>query len=138
MSTPAPRLAEDRYPVDAGWPYSRGPSVTVVPPPAGVAARDLTWAALALLGVVLGAVALIWFLSLNPSAAPAKAAVPSVVGMPEAAAVRRLTSDGFEVRAIEPRSGAARGAVVAQRPTPASRLRRGAIVTIRVTNASAP
>jgi hypothetical protein len=144
MSTPAPRYAEeDPEPGTHGWPEPAprrpqrlapgGPS-----PRRRRSSRDLTWLGLAALGVVLAVVAGIWYLSLDRTAAPTELTVPSVLGLPEATAVQRLTTDGFNVRAVERPGDAKAGRVFQQRPAASSPLARGATVTIGVANGQTP
>ena len=97
-----------------------------------VAARprlvDRAWLVLALLGLALAAAATTWFVRLRP----APPAVPRVVGLSEARAVRALTTEGFRVQAVEASSSSVRPVVTSQRPRGAARLRRGSTVTIHV------
>ena len=95
-----------------------------------VAARlvDRAWLVLALLGLALAAAATTWFVRLRP----APPAVPRVVGLSEARAVRALTTEGFRVQAVEASSSSVRPVVNSQRPRGAARLRRGSTVTIHV------
>ena len=104
---------------------------SAVPSPRQARRLDRAALALALLGLALAAAAAIWYVRLRPAAAHVLT-VPRVVGLTEARAVRTLTSDGFRVRAVEETSGSGRRVVTSQRPRAATRLRRGAIVTIRV------
>lgn len=131
MSFPAPRYAEEETrPDDHGWPQPR--PTRSPPPPSSRRRRDRGWLLLAGLGLLLGLAAVGWYLSLGRSRAPATLTVPRVVGLDEGTAVRRLTSLGFDVQAIE-RPGAAKpGHVFAQRPQPRTKLASGATVTIRV------
>jgi hypothetical protein len=138
MSTPAPRYADDDSSrEDDGWPEPRRGDSPIQPAPRPRRRRlpgDLVWVVLAVAGLALGVVAVVWFLSLNRSSPPAQLTVPRVVGMKEAAAVRRLTTEGFNVRAIEGPGDAKPGHVFQQRPEPLKTLDRGATVTIRVAN----
>jgi len=134
MSRPATRFAENEIaPYEDGPEPNRRPPVrTVTPLRPRRSTRDLTWVGLAMLGLVLGGVAVLWFLSLNRSSPPTRLTVPRVVGLSEAAAVKRLTTEGFDVRAVEPRRGTAVRVVVSQRPSASAELARGATVLIRI------
>jgi eukaryotic-like serine/threonine-protein kinase len=70
--------------------------------------------------------------------AAAKARVPKVVGLTQAAAVRRLRAAGFRVRTAYVASTKPQGTVVAQRPAPATSLRKGSPVRINVSNGPNP
>jgi eukaryotic-like serine/threonine-protein kinase len=135
MSTPASHYAEDESSRENdAWPEPRrGSPIRPAPQPRRRRQpADFVWAVLAAMGLALGAVAVVWYLSLNRSSPPAQLTVPRVVGMKEAAAVRRLTTEGFNVRAIERPADAKPGHVFQQRPEPLTTLDRGATVTIRV------
>jgi len=142
MSTPAPHYAEDDSSREAdGWPEPRRLGSAIRPARQPYRRRrsgDRTWVVLAVMGLALGVVALVWYLSLNRSSPPAKLTVPRVVGMREPAAVRRLTMEGFNVRAIERPGEGRRGRVFGQLPEPPATLDRGAIVTIRVASGLTP
>ena len=144
MPTPAPRYAEEETLAEEhGWPEPRprrrpaGPAPAAAPRPRR-SPRDHAWVWLAILGLALGAAAAIWYLSLNRTAPPATLTVPRVLGRPEAAAVRQLTREGFNVRAVERPGNAEPGHVFAQRPAPFATLARGATVTIRVADGRKP
>ena len=145
MSTPAPRYAEDDPDVGAhGWPEPRPRRPQQRPVPSGPSPkrrrspRDFTWLGLAALGLALAVAAGIWYLSLERTAPPAELTVPSVVGLPETTAVQRLTTKGFNVRAVERPGAAKAGRVFQQRPSANSLFARGATVTIRVANGQTP
>lgn len=142
MSTPAPRHVDDDRPGEEhGWPQAhprQAPIRSAPPPRRGRSPRDFTWLALAALGLALGAAAVVWYLSLNRSSPPSRLTVPPVVGMREGAAVKRLTTEGFNVRAIERPGDAKAGRVFAQRPAPLSTLARGATVTLSVADGRKP
>jgi eukaryotic-like serine/threonine-protein kinase len=70
--------------------------------------------------------------------APAKARVPTVVGLSQSAAVRRLRSAGFRVRTAYVASTKPAGTVVAQRPAPGTSLGKGSPVRINVSNGPNP
>jgi PASTA domain len=130
MAMPAPARRHDPAD-DGGWPAPR-PSVRAAPPPRGRARRELGALWLALLGLALAVGAGVWYLSLDRTAAPAHATMPRVVGLREQAAVRRLTQDGFDVRALEQSGPGRAGTVFAQQPAATVTLPSGATVTIRV------
>jgi PASTA domain len=130
---------------DYGWelPASARRVPTAVPRPRPAAPRRLAPAQrrspraavslwLALLGVAVAAAAGAWYLRLDRSGPALELTVPSVVGAPEGAAVRELTSQVFAVRALEGPSNGGQGTVVRQFPRPRTILARGALVTIRV------
>ena len=104
-----------------------------VPVPAQPERRvlDHAWLVLAMLGLALAGAATMWYIRLRP-APPAALSVPRVVGLNEAGAVRALTKEGFRVRAVEESSSPGRLVVTSQRPLAATRLERGATVTIHV------
>lgn len=66
--------------------------------------------------------------------APARAAVPSVVGLGQTAALQRVQAAGFEGTVTYVRSTQPAGRVVAQRPAPGTRLQRGAEVALQVSS----
>jgi beta-lactam-binding protein with PASTA domain len=68
----------------------------------------------------------------------ASAKVPSVVGLSQTAAQRKLHAAGFRVRTAYVASSKPSGTVVAQRPTAGTNLRRGAAVRINVSVGSSP
>jgi beta-lactam-binding protein with PASTA domain len=68
----------------------------------------------------------------------ASAKVPSVVGLSQTAAQRKLHAAGFRVRTAYVGSSKPSGTVVAQRPAPGTSLRRGAAVRINVSIGSSP
>ncbi len=145
MSTPAPRYAEDDPEGGThGWPEPPPRRQQQHPVPAGPpprrrrSSRDFAWLGPAVLGLVLAVAAGIWYLSLDRTAPPADLTVPSVVGLPETTAVQRLTTKGFNVRAVERPGEAKAGRVFQQRPSANSQLARGATVTIRVANGQTP
>lgn len=70
--------------------------------------------------------------------AAASAKVPSVVGLSQTAAQRRLHAAGFRVRTAYVSSSKPSGTVVAQRPAPGTTLRRGGAVRINVSVGSSP
>jgi beta-lactam-binding protein with PASTA domain len=68
----------------------------------------------------------------------ASAKVPSVVGLSQTAAQRKLHAAGFRVRTAYVASSKPSGTVVAQRPRPGTSLRRGAAVRINVSIGANP
>ena len=62
------------------------------------------------------------------------AAVPGVVGLRQAQAIKRLTGAGFDVRAIVGPGSAPRGVVAAQSPPAGSRHDKGSTVELRISN----
>jgi beta-lactam-binding protein with PASTA domain len=74
----------------------------------------------------------------TPTTTAATAKVPSVVGLSQTAAQRKLHAAGFRVRTAYVASSKQSGTVVAQRPAPGTSLRRGAAVRINVSVGANP
>jgi beta-lactam-binding protein with PASTA domain len=74
----------------------------------------------------------------TPTTSAASAKVPTVVGLSQTAAQRRLHAAGFRVRTAYVASPKPSGTVVAQRPTGGTTLRRGAAVRINVSTGANP
>jgi PASTA domain len=145
MPRPAPGYLEDDSPDDDAWPRPAPRSQPVQPRPAAAppprrrrSPLDVAWLVLALLGLALAGGAALWYVTLNRTKPPSHLAVPPVVGLRELAAVTRLTSEGFGVRAVEQPGKAPHGVVFAQTPAANKTLARGATVTIRVANGQRP
>jgi len=101
------------------------------PPPARLLADVAPW--LALLGLLAIAGLVVWLLVFRDTGHKGPT-VPAVVGLQQQAAVRRLTSAGFSVKAIIGPAAKPRGIVVSQAPGGGSRLDRGQAVTLHVSN----
>jgi hypothetical protein len=142
MSPAEPRFDEEETAGHGhGWPQPQGtrqPARWSPPPRRRGSSRDVTTLALAGLGLALAAACAGWYLSLNRSSPPSRLAVPRVVGQREHAAVARLTTLGFGVRAVEEPGTAPAGIVFSQRPRARTILARGATVTIDVANGEKP
>jgi eukaryotic-like serine/threonine-protein kinase len=109
-----------------------GPPPDAVPP--RLAADIVPW--LALLGVLAIAGLLVWLFVFRSTAHGR--IVPAVVGLQQQRAIARLTHDGFGVRAIVGPAGKPRGIVASQTPGGGSRLDKGQIVVIHVSNGIKP
>ena len=86
---------------------------------------------LALLGLVLAVVAGLWYSRVD-GGAPSQLTVPSVVGLNEGAAIRRLRTLGLAVRSVEMPGPGKTGVVFRQRPAAGATLPRGNAVTLDV------
>jgi eukaryotic-like serine/threonine-protein kinase len=86
---------------------------------------------LLLLAVVLGALALSWYLANRGDTVDAHK-VPDVVGMKRDAAEQRLEEEGFEVEVKRVESRQSPGTVIAQRPDPGATYGEGGIVVLTV------
>lgn len=114
------------------------------PPPAGPppgappprALLDDMWPWLALLGILAVAALLVWLFVFRGHH-HAQQTVPSVVGLQQGAAIRRLTGDGYSVKAIVGPARRPRGVVASQIPGGGSRLPKGSTVTLHVSNGQA-
>jgi len=107
------------------------------PPPAGPPPRALVadiWPWLALLGILAIAGLLVWLFVFRGNQGGDKRAVPAVVGLPQQAAIGRLTRAGFSVKAIRGPGKRPRGVVASQEPGGGSQLPKGATVTLHVSN----
>lgn len=110
------------------------------PPPGGPPPRALlddVWPWLALLGVLAVAGLIVWLLVFH-GRNHRHHVVPGVVGMQQQAAIRQLTGEGYDVRAIVGASTRPRGVVASQSPGGGSQLPAGSTVTLRVSNGRAP
>ena len=87
---------------------------------------------LAVLGVVLAAVAGLWYLRLDRNGPPAQLTVPQVVGLNESVAIQQLRALGLAVRSVEMPASGKVGVVFRQRPAAGTMLARGRAVTIDV------
>lgn len=103
------------------------------PPPPGPppSVLDDLWRWLALLAILAVAAFLVWFFAFH-GRSHATSTVPAVVAQKESPAIRRLTHDGYDVRAIRQPLAAPRGTVASQSPGGGSQLPRGSTVTIHV------
>lgn len=109
------------------------------PPPAGPPPRALAddvWPWLALLGILAVAALLVWLFVFRGNHHKSEV-VPSVVGLQQQAAIKRLTGDGYDVKAIVGPGKQPRGIVASQIPGGGSRLPKGATVTLHVSNGHA-
>lgn len=115
------------------------PAAAPPPPPEAGPPRALladAWPWLAALGILAVAGLLVWLFLFNSGGGKGRV-VPAVVGLQQQAAIRRLTDEGFGVKAIVAPARRPRGIVVSQVPGGGSRLDRGASVTIHVSNGRA-
>jgi serine/threonine-protein kinase len=106
------------------------------PPPAGPPPRALlndVWPWLALLGILAVAGLLVWLFAFRGHHHKSQV-VPSVVGLGQQAAIRKLTGDGYSVKAIVGPAKAPRGVVAAQTPGGGSQLPKGSTVRLQVSN----
>jgi eukaryotic-like serine/threonine-protein kinase len=131
---------------DSGYPAGIAPNrhvtevrrplepVPAAPPPDPVPprlARDV-WPWLALFGILVGAGIVVWlFVLRDESKGPV---VPAVVGLRQQQAIPRLTARGFRVKGILEPAREPRGIVVSQAPGGGSRLDKGQLVTLHVSN----
>ena len=100
------------------------------PPPV---ARDV-WPWLLGLALLTAAAVLVWLFAFHNRSSASGRVVPAVVGLRQQQAITRLTGDGFDVRALIGPARAPRGVVASQQPSGGSRLDRGQIVVLRVSN----
>ena len=110
------------------------------PPPNGRPPRALAddvWPWLALLGVLAVVGLLVWLFVLRGHHHKSHV-VPAVVGLQQQAAIKRLTGDGYSVKAIVGPGKQPRGVVGSQIPGGGSRLPKGSTVTLHVSNGRAP
>jgi beta-lactam-binding protein with PASTA domain len=108
-------------------------------PPPGPPARALLddiWPWLALLGLLAVAALLVWLFVFRGHH-HAHQTVPSVVGLQQGIAIRRLTGAGYNVKAIVGPAKRPRGTVASQIPGGGSQLPHGARVTLHVSNGHA-
>jgi serine/threonine-protein kinase len=106
------------------------------PPPGGPPPRALlddVWPWLALLGILAVAGLLVWLFVLRGHHHKSPV-VPAVVGLQQQAAIKRLTGDGYNVKAIVGPAKQPRGVVASQIPGGGSRLPKGSTVTLHVSN----
>jgi len=104
-------------------------------PPRALA--DDVWPWLALLGILAVAGLLVWLFVLRGHHHKSHV-VPAVVGLQQQAAIKRLTGDGYSVKAIVGPGKQPRGVVGSQIPGGGSRLPKGSTVTLHVSNGRAP
>jgi beta-lactam-binding protein with PASTA domain len=113
-----------------------GPPGPAVPPPPGPPPRFLindVWPWLiALLVVVVGAL-LLWIFVLHNGKSN-KPVVPAVVGLQQNVAIKRLTDDGYSVKAFVEPASRPRGTVVSQTPGGGSQLPKGSTVKLHISN----
>jgi eukaryotic-like serine/threonine-protein kinase len=113
-----------------------GPAPPAAPPPAGPPRRspsDDVWPWLiGLLVLVVGAL-LVWLFVFH-NGKNDEPVVPAVVGMQQNDAIKRLTDDGYGVKAFVEPASRPRGIVVSQAPGGGSQLRKGATVTLHISN----
>jgi eukaryotic-like serine/threonine-protein kinase len=122
-------------PIDVADPYARErvEEVYEEPPPEEPPSwwRENLWVwLLILLVLVVGGIALLWFLQRDEGGD--RAVVPAVVGMTEADAVREITDAGLEPVANPGESNRPEGIVFAQAPGGGSQLKEGEPVVISV------
>lgn len=109
-------------------------------PPNGRPPRALAndvWPWLALLGILAVAGLLVWLFVLRGHHHKSPV-VPAVVGLQQQAAIKRLTGDGYNVKAIVGPAKRPRGIVASQIPGGGSQLPKGSTVTLHVSNGQAP
>jgi eukaryotic-like serine/threonine-protein kinase len=111
-----------------------GPPPPNGPPPRALA--DDVWPWLALLGILAVAGLLVWLFVFRGH--HKSQVVPAVVGLQQQAAIKRLTGDGYDVKAIVGPAKQPRGMVGSQTPGGGSRLPKGSTVTLHVSNGRAP
>jgi eukaryotic-like serine/threonine-protein kinase len=111
-----------------------GPPPSAGPPPRAL--LDDVWPWLALLGILAVAGLLVWLFVFRGHHHK-RHVVPSVVGLQQQAAIRRLTGDGYNVKAIVGAARKPRGIVASQIPGGGSQLPKGATVTLHVSNGQA-
>ena len=87
---------------------------------------------IALLVVVVGGL-LLWLFVFHQGKSN-KPVVPAVVGMQQNAAIKRLTDDGYDVKAFVEPASRPRGTVVSQAPGGGSQLPKGSTVTLHISN----
>jgi beta-lactam-binding protein with PASTA domain len=122
---PNRHVTEVRRPLE---PVPAAPPPDPVPPRL---ARDV-WPWLALFGILVGAGVVVWlFVLRDESKGPV---VPAVVGLRQQQAIPRLAARGFRVKAILEPARKPRGIVVSQAPGGGSRLDKGQLVTLHVSN----
>jgi beta-lactam-binding protein with PASTA domain len=129
-----PQYVETAEEKPGSWPRPVTLARVAQPPPRR-AALDAVAVLLAVLGLAAAAGAAVWYLRLGHSD---ELTVPRVTGLREQAAVRTLTSEGFNVQAVERPASGRPGFVVAQRPRVSARLPHGTTVTIQVANGQKP
>jgi serine/threonine-protein kinase len=108
-----------------------GPPPPAGPPP-GAWINDV-WPWLGLLALLAVAGLLVYLFVLNDKGGD-KQTVPAVVGLPQQAAIKRLTGDGYDVKAIVQPANRPRGIVVSQEPGGGSQLPKGSEVTLHIAN----
>jgi beta-lactam-binding protein with PASTA domain len=94
--------------------------------------------AASLLAPALGLGCSAWAPDIHSSATSAKVTVPGVVGRLQAGAARRLRAARLRPHAVQVRSLALVGTVVAQRPAAGKRVAAGTRVTISVSGGPGP
>src|SRR4051794_6589537 len=128
--------AAEPAPPAAPPPPEPPPGRPAVPPPPGPPPRFLindVWPWLiALLVVVVGGLLLWLFVFHNGKSS--KPVVPAVVGLQQSAAIKRLTDDGYGVKAFVEPADRPRGIVVSQAPGGGSQLGKGGNVTLHISN----
>ena len=116
----------------------QSPEPAPPPPPPGPP-RALfadVWPWLALLALLAIAGLLIWLFLLRGNNGKGDT-VPGVVGLPQQQAIARLQRDGYDVKAILEPANRPRGIVISQIPGGGSRLDKGAVVTLHISNGRA-
>ena len=111
-----PVLVEEPLPVEPAGP----------PPRRWI--DDLGWALLVLLILVVAGLAIWWFAVHNGGTS--KRTVPAATGIPVAAAVNRLQSDGFKVRIVNSPHPQRPGTVFGEIPAAGSRVDKGSTVEL--------
>lgn len=111
-----------------------GPPRPAGPPPRAL--LDDVWPWLALLGLLAVAALLVWLFVFRGNQHNGHV-VPGVVGLQQQAAIKKLTADGYSVKAIVGPSRQPRGLVASQVPGGGSRLTQGSTVTLHVSNGQA-
>jgi serine/threonine-protein kinase len=123
-------------PARAAGPPPGPPAGPPVPPPPGPPPRflvDDVWPWLLALLVVVVAALLVWLFVFH-NGENAKPVVPAVVGLQQQVAIKRLTDDGYGVKAFVEPASRPRGIVVSQTPGGGSQLGKGATVTLHISN----
>jgi beta-lactam-binding protein with PASTA domain len=130
------RDVDDERDITQSFPAAGPPPGPAVPPPPGPPPRFLindVWPWLvALLVVVVGGL-LLWIFVFHNGKSN-KPVVPAVVGMQQNAAIKRLTDDGYAVKAFVEPASRPRGIVVSQKPGGGSQLPKGSSVTLHISN----
>src|SRR3954468_5668584 len=128
--------AGEPAPPAAPPPPEPPPGRPAVPPPPGPPPRFLindVWPWLIAL-LVVGVGGLLLWLFVFHNGRTSKPVVPAVVGLQQSAAIKRLTDDGYGVKAFVEPANRPRGIVVSQAPGGGSQLGKGGIVTLHISN----